>query len=272
LKVRFGGRYDDFNQNIHNYLVGAAVPNPRKSYTKFSPMAGLVFEPTQTVSIYASYGKGFRPNSGTDSVGLPFDPELSRSYEVGAKFASTDGRINSTLSLYKMKKTNVLSTDPANANFSKTIGAAESQGVEFDLNAKLPAGFELFLNYAYTDAGWAENYAAAGVSKNDPLINIPKHQGNVLLFKNFSIGEHEAMLGAGVTYVGRRLGETATTFFLPSYTLAKVLGSFNITEQIKVSADVNNLFNKKYYASSYSRLWIQPGTPRSFTVKASFNF
>jgi iron complex outermembrane receptor protein len=273
FKVRFGGRYDDFDQNIDNRAAGT---NPHKSYTKFNPMAGLVVEPSKTISIYASYGKGFRPNSGLSVAGQPFDPELSRSYEVGAKFASTDGRINATLALFDMKKTNVLTADPSNPGFSMPVGSAKSRGVEFDINAKLPAGFELFLNYSYTDAGWAEDLIDPNfnqpIRKGDPLINIPKHQGNALLFKNFAIGDHEAMLGAGVTHVGRRLGETATSFFLPSYTIAKVLGSFNITDQIKLSADVNNLFNKKYYASSYAALWIQPGTPRQYTVRASFNF
>ncbi|MEC3908975.1 TonB-dependent siderophore receptor [Sphingobium sp. CR2-8] len=273
FKVRIGGRYDDFSQDIDLRLNNT---NPRKSYTKFSPMAGLVFEPTSSLSFYGSYGKGFRPNSGVGFDGQPFEPEVSTSYEVGAKFVTPDGRVTSTLSLYKMKKSNVLTTDPVNAGFSRPVGSADSKGVEFDLNAKLPAGFELFLTYAYTDAGWATNALdpnfAAPIRKGDPLINIPKHQGNALLFKTFSIGEHDAMLGAGVTHVGRRLGETATSFFLPSYTIAKVLGSFNITEQIKLSADVNNLFNKKYYASSYSALWIQPGTPRQYTVRASFNF
>lgn len=273
FKVRFGGRYDDFSQNIDNRINGA---NPRKSYTKFSPMAGLVFEPTNMLSFYGSYGKGFRPNSGIGFNGQPFEPEISESYEVGAKFVTPDGRVTSTLSLYKMKKDNVLTTDPANAGFSKPAGSAKSKGIEFDLNAKLPGGFELFLTYAYTDAEWATNALDPNfgfqIRKGDPLINIPKHQGNALLFKNFSIGDHEAMLGAGVTHVGRRLGETATTFFLPSYTIAKVLGSFNITDQIKLSADVNNLFNKKYYASSYAALWVAPGAPRSFTVRASFDF
>lgn len=273
LKVRFGGRYDDFSQDIDLRLNNT---NPKKSYTKFSPMAGLVFEPSRSVSLYASYGKGFRPNSGVGFNGLPFQPEISKSYEVGAKFVTPDGRLTSTISIYKMKKDNVLTTDPANAGFSKPAGSAESKGAEFDLNAKLPAGFELFLTYAYTDAGWATNALDPNfgfqIRKGDPLINIPKHQGNALLFKNFAIGDHEAMLGAGVSHVGRRLGETATTFFLPSYTIAKVLGSFNITDQIKISADVNNLFNKKYYASSYAALWIQPGAPRAFTVRASFDF
>ncbi|MES2172585.1 MAG: TonB-dependent receptor [Pseudomonadota bacterium] len=267
IKMRFGGRYDDFSQNIDNRL---GTTNPA-SYTKFSPMAGLVFEPTQSLSFYASYGKGFRPNSGVDVNNNPFAPEISKSYEVGAKFVTPDGRITSTLSLYKMKKSNVLTADLL-TGLSVAVGAAKSQGVEFDVNAKLPAGFEIFATYAYTDAGWADDYGAAGVFKNDPLINIPKHQANILLFKNFAIGDHEAMLGAGMTHLSKRLGQTAANFYLPSYTIAKILGSFNITEQIKLSADVNNLFDKKYYASSYSALWIQPGTPRSFTVRASFDF
>jgi iron complex outermembrane recepter protein len=273
FKVRFGGRYDDFSQDIDLRLNNT---NPKKAYTKFSPMAGMVFEPTRSISLYASYGKGFRPNSGVGFDGQPFDPEISTSYEIGGKFVTPDGRITSTLSLYKMKKTNVLTTDPVNAGFSKPVGSARSKGIEFDLNAKLPAGFELFLTYAYTDAEWATNALdpnfAAPIRIGDPLINIAKHQGNFLLFNNFNIGGHDAMLGAGVNYVGRRLGETATTFFLPSYTLVKVLGSFNITEQIKISADVNNLLNKKYYASSYAALWVQPGTPRQFTVRATFDF
>jgi TonB-dependent siderophore receptor len=268
FKVRFGGRYDHFNQDIVNRVNNS---NPNTTYTKFSPMAGLVFEPTQSLSFYASYGKGFRPNSGVDASNNPFAPEISKSYEVGAKFVTPDGKLTSTLSLYKMKKSNVLTADLL-TGLSVAVGEAKSQGVEFDVNAKLPAGFELFLTYAYTDAGWANDYPLAGVSKNDPLINIPKHQGNALLFKNFSIGNHEAMLGAGVNHVSKRLGQTAADFYLPSYTIAKVLGSFNITEQIKLSADVNNLFNKKYYASSYSALWIQPGTPRQYSVRAAFNF
>ncbi|PHQ62643.1 MAG: TonB-dependent siderophore receptor [Sphingobium sp.] len=273
FKVRFGGRYDDFSQDIDNRATGTT---PQKSYTKFSPMAGMVFEPTKSISLYASYGKGFRPNSGVGFDGQPFEPEISESYEVGAKFVTPDGRITSTVSLYKMKKDNVLTTDPANAGFSKPVGSARSKGIEFDLNAKLPAGFELFLTYAYTDAEWATNALDPNfgfqILEGDPLINIPKHQGNALLFKTFSVGDHEAMLGAGVTHVGRRLGETATTFYLPSYTIAKLLGSVTINDQIKLSANVDNLFNKKYYASSYASLWVQPGMPRSFTVRASFDF
>jgi iron complex outermembrane receptor protein len=273
FKLRFGGRYDHFDQNIE---LRTNNTRPQKSYTRFSPMAGVVFEPTSALSLYASYGKGFRPNSGVDFAGNLFDPEISESYEVGGKVMTPDGRLTGTLSLFTMKKTNVLATDPANAGFSKTIGAAKSRGIEFDLNGKLPGGFETYLTYAYTDATWDTNVLdpnfAAPIRVGDPLINIPKHQANALLFKNFLVGERKAMLGVGGTYVGRRLGETATTFFLPSYTIARLTGSVELTDAIKLSADVTNLFDKKYYASSYAALWIQPGAPRAFTVRATFNF
>ena len=273
ISIRLGGRYDDFQQDIANRINNTS---PSRSYNRFSPNAGIVFKPVETLSLYASYSKGFRPNSGLTAGNQPFDPEISTAYEVGAKFVTADGKLTSTLALYTMEKTNVLSADPLNAGFSLPIGSADSKGVEFDLNAKLPGDFEVFLAYAYTDAGWAEdvrdpNFGAA-ISKGDPLINIPKHQANALLMKNFAIGDAEAMLGAGVTYVGRRLGETATTFFLPDYTIARVLGSVTLNENIKISANIDNLFNTRFYASSYAALWVQPGAPRTFAVRATFSF
>lgn len=272
FKVRFGGRYDNFDQNIQNALgTDAASRNPRKKYKRFSPMAGLVIEPTDALSLYASYGRGFRPNSGLNAANVPFNPELSKAYEVGAKVVTS--RITSTISLFKMNKTNVLTNDPLNPGFSAALGGAESKGIEFDADVKLPMGLQMYAAYAYIDANWSDGLAPGGpVKSGDPLINVPKHQGNLLLFKNFPVGGHEAMLGAGVNHVGRRLGETGTTFFLPAYTLVRLTGSLELSDGVKLSADVSNLLNETYYASSYAQLWIQPGAPRSFNVRATFNF
>ncbi|MDT0425980.1 TonB-dependent receptor, partial [Streptomyces sp. DSM 41859] len=79
-------------------------------------------------------------------------------------------------------------------------------------------------------------------------------------------------IGGGLNYVGRRLGETATTFFLPGYTLARAFVNYEPSEHVRVGLDVSNLFDKTYYASSYSQFWIQPGTPRTITGRVSFSF
>jgi len=176
-----------------------------------------------------------------------------------------------------MTKNNILTSDPLNAGFSFAGGKARSRGIEADFNARFEGDIQIFATFAYTDAEWTSsaldpNFAAL-ISKGDPLINIPKTAANLLVTKGFELGDAgKATIGAGVNYVGRRLGETGTRFFLPSYTLVRALASYEPNEKIKISFDVTNLFDKTWYASSYSQLWIQPGAPRTFTGRVTFKF
>lgn len=273
LKFRFGGRYDDFDQSIHNRINDARLGN---SYTKFSPQTGLVYDLTDEFSLYGGYGRGFRPNTGFDFSGAAFRPEESESYEIGGKYTSPDGRITSTLALFTMTKDNVLTADPVNSGYSLAIGKARSKGVEFDLNAQLPGDMQLYLTYSYTDAEAARDMVdpdfGLSILEGDPLINIPKNQASALLMKDLFLGDNTVTLGGGVNYVSKRLGETGVDFYLPSYTLVKLLASWQPTEQLKLSVDVNNLFDKRYYASSYARSWVAPGTPRTFTARVGYTF
>ena len=76
-----------------------------------------------------------------------------------------------------------------------------------------------------------------------------------------------------MTYVADRLGETGVpSFVLPAYTLINLTGSYAPNEHLKVTVDVDNLFDKEYYPSSYARLWVAPGTPRSYTIRALYSF
>ena len=280
LKVRFGGRFDHFEQNITNRSGASPTPATRK---RFSPTAGLLYKLTDTVSLYGGYGTGFRPNSGTSapppgqSIGSPFEPELSKSYEAGIRFNSRGNAITASLAAFAMKKNNVLTADPVNAGFSITGGTARSKGIEADLTARLPHDVQILATYAYTDAHWSSssldpNFGAL-IRPGDPLINIPKHSGNLLVTKGIDLGSSGKLtFGGGVNYISRRLGETATTFFLPGYTLARAFASYEPTDHLRIGIDVTNLFNATYYASSYSRFWIQLGAPRAITGRITYKF
>lgn len=279
LKLRLGGRYDWFEQKIFNRI---AVLSIGQNKTAFSPTVGLSYEVTKPIVIYASFGKGFRPNTSFDVKNNPFTPEKTTSYEVGAKLSTFGGKLTGTVALYTMEKTNVLTADPINAGFSLALGKARSKGVEAQISGKLPAGFRIDLNYAYTDAEVAKDAKdpnfAFPILKGDPLINIPRNSGSALIFKDFEVGGAKASIGGGVNYVGRRLGETGfkfadgSFFYLPSYTLTRLMASVSPTENIHVSAEVTNLFNVHYFPSSYSRLWLMPGAPRQFMVHVGYSF
>jgi len=274
LKLRLGVRYDDFQQRITNRLTGG---RSGQDVTKWSPQVGIMYQPTETFSLYASYGKGFRPNSGSDVSGTPFAPELTKSYEVGAKVQLMDDRLTGTVALYKTKKDNIITADPVNTGFSLAIGKAQSKGVEAEIAAELPASIQARISYAYTKAEITNDILDPDFGKTvpagSPLLGIAKNSANFLIYRDFELsGDRTFTLGANVHYVGKRLGETGTNFYLPDYTLVKVFASYKATDHIRISADVNNLFDKTYYPASYSRLWVQPGAPRTFTVRVGYEF
>ncbi|MGQ2940397.1 MAG: TonB-dependent siderophore receptor [Blastomonas fulva] len=273
LQVRIGGRFDDITVETLNRANNVAAS---RSYNRFSPQAGIVFTPSDAVSLYAAYGEGFRANLGATAAGTLFDPETSKSAEVGAKFGLLDGALEGTISLFTLSKSNVLAADPGNPGFSLPIGKARSRGLEVDIAGKLPGDIDLWLSYAYVDAEARANVTdlnfGLAIRSGDRLINIPRHSANIQLSRGFDIGTTRLNVGGGVQYVGKRLGETATTFELPDYVLTRVFASWKPQENLEVIANITNLFDTTYYTNSFAQLWVQPGSPRAASVAVRVSF
>ena len=66
-------------------------------------------------------------------------------------------------------------------------------------------------------------------------------------------------LGAGATYVGKRAGNSIDSFELPSYTTMRAMAYWKPSKTLRFSLDIDNLFDKTYYASSYDVYWVTPG-------------
>jgi iron complex outermembrane receptor protein len=271
-KALVGVRYDDFSQDILNRLADSETS---QSESRTSPRVGIVFEPTTNISLYASYAEGFRPNSGADFFGTPFEPEISESYEVGMKFSAAGDRVSGTVALFNMDKTNVITADPVNQGFSAPLGEAESEGVEFDLTAEITDSLNLMFNYAYVDAQTSNDVINADwgveVPAGSPLINVPKSSANLVLTKDLDIKGSPLMLGLSVNYVDKRLGETIDlNYYLPDYTLVNLFGAYDLSDRLRVSINLNNITDEKYYVSSYHKWWTMPGEPFSYMVSVNY--
>ena len=113
---------------------------------------------------------------------------------------------------------------------------------------------------------------ALPIRSGDRLINVPRHSMSAQLVKETMLANRPLRLGAGMNFVGERLGEVATQFELPDYTLARIFADYSISNAVSVRADVDNLFDETYYTNSFSSLWIQPVTPRSYRVSVNMRF
>jgi iron complex outermembrane receptor protein len=271
--VRLGARFDDYEQTL---VDRAARRTTVQTESEVSPQFGAVFKATDRLSWYAGYGRNFRPLSGADFSGRPFEPNTSTSIETGLAFESAGGAWSGTAGIFRMEQDNILVADPVNAGFSIAGGKAESRGFELDLQGRLASGLGVWFSYAYTDAEVSNDVLdpnfALPVRAGAPLINIPEHSLSLQVTQELQVAGRPLTLGGGAVFVDDRLGETGTAFELPGYTIARVFASYEINTAVSLRADVDNLFDETYYTNSFSRLWVQPGPTRQARVSAVLRF
>jgi iron complex outermembrane receptor protein len=284
LQVRLGGRFDSFDQDLTN-LQASPATTLSSSSSRFSPQFGVVYEADKGVSLYASYGEGFRQQTGSDFEGNQFAPTTTESFEIGIKaeigeyFDGVQGLVQ--LTAFHIDQDNFLVNDTrpeatATGFFSFPAGEARSQGIEFDLNLAFDSGFNFFLSYAHVDAEFTntnpdENFGAL-IEEGDPLINSPGHQLAIQLSQDFDIGDRDASIGGGLLHVGSRNGFTGFDFELPSYTTVRAFAQVEIVEGLVLRADIDNIFDTVFFTNSFADVWIQPGAPRTFRGSLRFSF
>jgi iron complex outermembrane receptor protein len=269
VQLRFGARFDDYRQTLLN-RINSQTSTQKEART--SPQAGVVVRATDTLSLYATYGENFRPLSGTDAQGNGFEPNQSTSVEAGAKFSLAG--LEATVAAFQVKQKNILVAADASAATQLAIGRARSQGLEVDLQGELSEGLSLWASYALVDAKTANTFNdpnfGVAVPAGSPLLNVPRQTLSLQLVKSMALAGRGLQLGGGLLHVGERSGEFTTDFKLPAYTVARAFVACELTKATTLRLDVDNLFNETYYTNSFSALWVQPGTPRSVRVSASF--
>lgn len=277
-KLLAGLRYDRYQEDIHNHSDGSTLDHQDSAV---SPRLGITFLIDPQWSWYAVTGKSFRPNSGVDADGNTFEPEKGSALETGLKFESDDKRLGATLSVFQIDKENVLTGSDPNGLYSTAAGEARSRGVEFDFAGQLTSNLRVTASYAYLDTevtkdnGGAVDWWTGEVVdlKGKPLSNVAKHSASLLGIWETPLENDGAWgIGSGVSYVGERSGNVIDSFTLPSYSTVKLLSYWRVDRHLRVTLNVDNLFDRDYIASSYDRAWLMPGAARTVTLGAQYKF
>jgi iron complex outermembrane recepter protein len=153
LKLLAGVRFDSFIQNRSTQDLGAPKQESQQSDSAFSPRFGLVYQPIEPVSLYASYTRSFLPGFGANADGSVFKPEVGEQFEIGVK-ADIKRNLSLTLATYQLKKKNIVTDDPDDPTgvFQIQTGEQTSKGIEFDLVGEILPGWNMIASAAYTDA------------------------------------------------------------------------------------------------------------------------
>lgn len=264
LKLLLGGRVDWASQRIN---FGDGSPDSSQQDFAFSPRLGLVYQPSDEHSLYASYSRSFLQSVGTAFDDTTFDPERGTQYEVGLKSDWLEGRLSTTLALYQITRSNVLTEDLINPNFSIQTGEQRSRGVELTATGEILPGWNIVAGYAYTDAQiTADNTFAVG----NRINNVPEHAASLWTTYELQEGMLQGLgFGLGLFYVGDRQGDLDNSFRVPGYTRTDA-SVFYRRESFRVGLNLENLFDVTYFEATESPVRVFYGAP--FTVRGTISW
>ena len=267
LKFLAGGRFDWVDSFDRDLATGTT--NNETSDSEFSPRLGIVYQPTDTTSIYASWTNSFNPQIfGRSRNNEPFVPETAQQFEVGIKQELFDKRLSATLAYFDITKKNVLTTDPLDTDFSIQTGEQKSRGVELDIAGEILPGWKVIATYTYTDAYVSEDNNPETV--NDRLAGVPYNSASLWTTYELQRGNLQGLgLGLGIVYVGEREATLPNDVEIPSYVRTDA-SIFYKRDNWRAAINFKNLFDTKYYESQ--SFFIVPAAPFTVLGTVSFDF
>ncbi len=261
LNILAGVRFDWSDVFVEDLFTGEEVNDFTESAT--SPRVGIVYQPTDSTSVYANWAQSFNPLSfGRSRTGEAFEAEQGEQFEVGVRQEFFDNRLVATLALYEITKSNVLTTDPVDPNFSIQTGEQTSRGIELDIAGEILPGWNIIATYAHTDAFVSEDN---DIPEGERLPGVPLNSASLWTTYEIQRGNLQGLgFGLGVVFIGDRAVRLPNTIEIPSFVRADA-SLFYERDNWRAALNFKNLFNTEYFETQ--SFFIYPQAP--FTVLGS---
>ncbi len=270
-KALVGGRFDYYSQSLDDR--NPANVDLKRTDRQVSPRAGIVYQPAHWVSVYTNFSRSFQPSGEGLSLAanaVDLKPEITSNYEVGSKFEVMGGRFSTTLSLFRLDRDNVKTTDPANPSKLLPIGLQRTDGFEISASGRLIGRVEVYGGYAWLDARTVKSSTvSSGVALAGKLAAlVPKNSFNLWSTYSFKNGFG---FGGGVIYNDDRYAEANDLVVLPSYVRVDAT-MFYRKRHYEIGVNLRNVGNVKYYESAHTNYQIMPGSPISGVLTTRFRW
>jgi catecholate siderophore receptor len=276
-----GVRHDKFAVDYTDLPIASSPNRFAKINTtdnKVSPRAGLIYKPTERLSLYASYSQSFVPRAGDQLADLTtananFSPEKFINHEIGVKYDVTPD-LALTAATYKLQRENMAVNDPNVNGQTIIIDGQEIKGLELGVSGKVSTKWSLFGGYTLQDAKITDDYDRGNnrVSAGSDAAQTPRQTFS--LWNRYQFSE---VWGAALGVISRSemyaaIPTATTSTVLSGYTRldAAIYGQF--TKNLRLQINLENLMNKEYALSAHNNNNIVPGSPLAGRATLIYNF
>ena len=259
IKVMLGGRLDSFDITVDDIKNGTSES---RTDDRFSPRAGLIYKPDENVSLYMSYSESFLPRSGEQFKSLSatsarLDPDVFESTELGVKWAMTD-TLSFTAAIFDSEQTRATYDNDTGEN--SEIRGLQVDGIELELRGEVSEKLDLAIGYSSLDG----TTSSGGVARE-----VPDHTFS--LWAKYQIDENFAW-ALGITKQGESHIKDNSTLVLPEYTRVDFSAYWNVSDDMILRLNVENLTDELYFPHSHSTHQASVGEPLNARVSLSKSF
>lgn len=258
LQLILGLRVDNFDVEVRNNRTGERLGTTDAT---LSPRLGVVWQPLEPLSLYASYGTSYLPRAGEQLGSLTvtnraLEPESFTNTEVGAKWDVLPG-LQLTAALFRLDRTNVAVADPADATRSILADGTQTQGLEISARGRVTEQWSVLAGWANQSSEFTSQQSAA-VPRGNNVPFVP--QNTLSLWNRYDLNPQ---LGAGLGVVHQSGYHAAADnrVRIPSFTRLDAALYWNLSERLLLQANFENLLGTKYYPVADNNNNIVPGAP-----------
>jgi catecholate siderophore receptor len=274
LQLNGGLRVESYDTE---YRAVAAVTGVRTdidaSDTVVSGKAGLLYQVTPTFNAYVSYGSTVTPpGSGNFALSTQpnnannpnVNPQISRNFEVGAKWDLFRRRLSANLALFDTQNENVIYT--IDATTVPPLFNQDDQGGTIGLVGQITDRWSVMANYAYIEGKQdSQNVALDGMT----LTLLPKNSGS--LWTTYAV--RGLTVGGGIRFSDEAYVNTANTIVVPAYHLIDAVASYAVNAHVTLRLNGYNLSDERYIRSINNNGGrYNPGFTRAFLLSTQLGF
>ena len=266
LNLVVGARYDSFDIEVLN--VPANDLRTRRD-EEISPRGGIIIKPQDNISIYASYSESFLPRSGEQYANIngnndALAPDTFVNLEAGIKW-DFDSGLSLTAAVFEIEQ----SSPQPNDNDPATLDVIDSRirGFEFQLQGQVVENWFISAGYSYLDGAQVDAFGNEGLRPAELPESTFSVWNNVTLTDRIGLGlglthQGESFITNGtVTYQGLNGDSVTTRAVLPAYTRVDAAAYFDVTDNLRLQVNVENLTDTLYFPNSHSTHQASVGAP-----------
>jgi iron complex outermembrane receptor protein len=300
LTINFGAKSLRVTTDATSLVPTTAFAQGQMKASKgFLPQAGIDYKLDANQDVYGSYAKniaafGITPFSTSqasfDAAKSQLKPEESQTWQVG--YRAHGETFEASLGLFYTRFENrLLVTTPCPAVVTcasslNNVGDVKSKGADLAFLWKPISGLSWLNSFSYNNSKYQDDYQNAGTvaTADKYVVGVPKTMFSSSV--NYEFSGWRANLEA--KYTGRRYITYTNDSAVPSYWVANAgiaydFGAVSVFKALSVGANVTNLFDKRYFASTGTNGYVatdpdgynqtlMAGAPRQYFVNLNAQF